>query len=135
MSKLFIRLDITSHYYDANYIRNNINIIPTCLWSIGDLRIKNASIKHKNNGWCYECKYANYENFYEKLKDFIAIFRDDLENIRNISLNSNVLLRCIFYANESAESISPATYFDHEVINFLSKINGELDVDFIYGTR
>ena len=69
MSKLFIRLGITSHYYDANYIRNHINIIPTYLWSIGDVKAKGASTKHKNNGWCYEYKYAKYENFCEKLKD------------------------------------------------------------------
>lgn len=129
MTKIKLIMTVYGDLLDPHYFSKLVKITPTSFWFKGD-SIPNRKINLVRKETCWEYSSEFLETlFLEDLTISISDkFNPSIEKISNY-ITKNFLETKIFLVIEIINKETPAIFFSKEFLEFVTKMNGEIDVD------
>lgn len=124
MLENFVRLKIYSDTLSPIKITEFIGLQPDKYWSEGDFKPK-TNIRYKNNGWILESSVDKHDNIDVHIQYILKRLLPFASKIKNISEKSEVIFSCVQYTKDS----NPQFYFDLKILNQLSDLGANLELD------
>lgn len=118
-------LTITGLDFDPQDITDQLEIIPTKTWKMGDLIHSKGTIKRKHNGWVIESNLSKDNELEDHIKVLFKQFHPVWKRVQEISHKYDIEISCVIYTDGEVPSI----HFDQEIINKSNQINAEIDID------
>ena len=120
-----IAIVVTDFVCSPEEITSVLSISPTKTWVEGEKRVPQATITHKENGWCHELETDELEKFPTLVDKLINMLKEKKENFLKLPGGTYLELRCRLFLNEHA----PEFHLDSKTIKILDEIGVELDLD------
>ncbi len=121
--KCFVRLKITSKILSPEEINTSLNIQCDKSWKVGDKRGK-SNIIERNNGWILNSGMDEKLDLELHISALLDRLSNSKEKIKSITKHCTVDFSCALYSKEL-----PALYFDKRIINSISELNANFDID------
>ncbi|MDX2230510.1 MAG: DUF4279 domain-containing protein [Leptolyngbyaceae cyanobacterium bins.349] len=129
-SECYASFVLTGLDLNPDEITAKTGVIPTKTWRVGDLISPQATIRYQHNGWrlSSQRKFVDFEDA-DDLADHVRAVLEQLhvswQTFVEVGAQFDSEVCCIIYTGGER----PAIHFDRAILNQLSELNAELDVD------
>ncbi len=113
----------------ADSISEQVGLEPDETWLTGQLVMPGTKspLRYKSNGWSIQSKSENNISLEAHLEDLIGLLNRKKVELREVCSNYQSEFSCTIYLYD--EEIIPSMHLSKSIINFVSFIGSEIDID------
>jgi len=123
-NEVIIQFSIQGFNIDPSKITNFLELQPSKIWIKGEPKIKQSSLKYKNNGWEIVFKKNNIchiDSFLEEMIIKLSAKKRQLISMNNVEKKISIIVYSM--------NLMPSFIYNNEVIAFLHETNITLEHD------
>jgi hypothetical protein len=124
-TKISVYFTLTDFEIEPDQITTLLGISPYKAWKVGDLARPNTKIREKENGWQLKSNPENSDELESHISSLLEYLKPKWKELIEITNNCYTELSCVIYIEDEIPSI----HFDQKIIQQLSELKAEIDVD------
>lgn len=107
-------------------ITKELQITPTEIWKVGDIRCKGTVLKFENSGWLIESMLGKHHSVNEHVGELFHLLAPAWGILKKISTKYHLELSLTI---TTYNATGPEVKFDSSVVKKLAEINSHVDID------
>jgi hypothetical protein len=112
---------------DPHLFSQLIGFSPTDFWFKGDI-VPNRKIFRQETCWEYSQGFIETLDLVEAYSDILDKFKNNISRIENYLKSNNIYVK-IDIVVEVYDNQSPSLYFNKDILNFINRLDGNIDID------
>ncbi|MGV0025828.1 DUF4279 domain-containing protein [Phormidesmis priestleyi] len=124
-SEISASFTLTGLDFEPEEITAKTGITPTKTWVKGDLIHPKAKIQQEHNGWSLQSKLEKSADLQDHVQSVLEQLKPGWRSLIEICSHHFAEIDCVIYTSGQI----PAIHFDKAIVEQISKLNAEIDVD------